>query len=168
MANDEFALHRMVAQLEAAWNATDSAAWAALFAEDADFVGTVLGMHFTGRAAIEQGHRVIFDTIYKGSHIQFTVEKGRFRWSRRCHRLCSQHLVFYENGAERRGHARPTLVVERSDGVWVIVAFQNTLVAQAMLPPIGNAGTAWWSGIPIRKARRRPAGNWRGTTAQGR
>jgi uncharacterized protein (TIGR02246 family) len=131
MANEELALHRIVEQLEAAWNASDSAAWAALFAEDADFVH-ILGMHFTGRAAIEQGHRVIFDTIYKGSHIQFTVQKVRFVGPDVAIVFVLSSLVFYENGAERRAQARPTLVVERRDGVWVIVAFQNTLVAQAM------------------------------------
>ena len=131
MANEEHALQRIVEQLEAAWNKGDSAAWTALFAEDADFIH-VLGMHFTGRAAIEQGHRVIFDTIYKGSQIQFTVEKIRFVRPDVAVVFVLSSLLFYENGVERRGQARPTLVVERGDAGWLIVAFQNTLIAQAM------------------------------------
>ena len=37
MTNEERALHGMVYQLEVAWNAADGAAFAALFADDADF-----------------------------------------------------------------------------------------------------------------------------------
>ncbi len=71
----------IVAELEAAWNRKDSVAWAELFSEDADFIH-ILGGHFTGRDAIEQGHRKIFDTVYKGSTNKFEVEKIRFAATR--------------------------------------------------------------------------------------
>ncbi len=77
MTSEERALHGMVYQLEAAWNAADSASFAALFAEDADFIH-ILGGYYTGRAAIEAGHRMIFGTIYKGSTVRYSVEKIRF------------------------------------------------------------------------------------------
>src|SRR5271157_321174 len=77
MTNDEQALREIVQQLESAWNKSDSVAWSKLFADDADFIH-VLGGHFHGREEIEQGHRLIFDTVYKGSVNRFQVEKIRF------------------------------------------------------------------------------------------
>jgi uncharacterized protein (TIGR02246 family) len=55
---DEQGLRDIVAKLEAAWNAGDSVVWAGFFAEDVDFIH-ILGVHYTGRAAVETGHRMI-------------------------------------------------------------------------------------------------------------
>ena len=63
---DRAALENVVRQLEAAWNAMDGSAFAAPFADDADFV-TIRGEHFRGRPAIAAGHAAIFQTIYAGS-----------------------------------------------------------------------------------------------------
>jgi uncharacterized protein (TIGR02246 family) len=71
--NDEQELRDIVSGLETAWNSGNSVGWAGFFAEDADFIH-ILGGHFTGRRAIEQGHRAIFDTIYKGSTNKYRGE----------------------------------------------------------------------------------------------
>src|SRR5262252_5355693 len=75
MTREERALHEVVEKLKTAWNSGDSMAWASLFAEDADFIH-ILGGQFNGRTEIERGHRMIFDTIYKGSRDKFSVEEG--------------------------------------------------------------------------------------------
>src|SRR4051794_5550063 len=75
-AGERDALGAIVQQLEAAWNAMDGTAFAAPFAEDADFVN-VRGEHFQGRAAIAGGHAGIFRTIYAGSTNQYTLEAAR-------------------------------------------------------------------------------------------
>ena len=67
-------LESIVGQLEAAWNAMDGTAFAAPFADDADFVN-IRGEHFRGRAAIAAGHVEIFRTIYNGK-----IEKEGNRW----------------------------------------------------------------------------------------
>ncbi len=59
----------VVSELVRAWNAGDADAWAARFAEDADFVD-VVGRVQEGRAVIAAEHRKIFDTIYRGSRIR--------------------------------------------------------------------------------------------------
>ena len=101
MTSDEKALHGMVYQLEGAWNAADSASFAALFAEDADFIH-ILGGYYTGRAAIEAGHRMIFGTIYKGSTVRYSVEKIRFVRPDVADSLRSaSSLQFYEDGTAR-------------------------------------------------------------------
>ncbi|HEY0383421.1 MAG TPA: SgcJ/EcaC family oxidoreductase, partial [Candidatus Elarobacter sp.] len=66
----------IAAALTTAWNAADATAFSAQFTADADFVN-IYAMHGVGRDAIAQGHRAIFDTIYKGSVNLFTVDKVR-------------------------------------------------------------------------------------------
>ena len=77
MTEEHGALLEIVDKLEQAWNNGDSVAWTAQFASDADFIH-ILGGFFHGSRDIEQGHRTIFDTIYKGSHNRYQVEKVRF------------------------------------------------------------------------------------------
>ncbi len=128
---DEQALRAIVAKLEAAWNAGDSVAWAGFFAEDVDFIH-ILGVHYTGRAAVETGHRMIWDTIYKGSTVKYAVEKIRPAGADVAVVFVLGEMTFYDNGVERHIKARPTMTVERMDKGWQIVVFQNTLVAEAM------------------------------------
>jgi uncharacterized protein (TIGR02246 family) len=130
MTNEERALHGMVYQLEQAWNAADGAAFAAPFANDADFVH-ILGGYYTGREAIEAGHRMIFGTIYKGSTVRYSVEKIRFLRPDVALILLRQHLQFFEDGQPRELDARPTIIAEKADGTWRIVAEQNTRISEA-------------------------------------
>ncbi|WP_216212170.1 SgcJ/EcaC family oxidoreductase [Amycolatopsis aidingensis] len=60
---------RIIAELARAWNAGDGTAWAANFAEDADFVD-VVGRVQHGREVIGREHQKIFDTIYRGSRLE--------------------------------------------------------------------------------------------------
>jgi uncharacterized protein (TIGR02246 family) len=127
MANEEQALQKIVEQLESAWNRGDSVAWADLFTEDADFVH-ILGGHFVGRTSIERGHRTIFDTIYKGSTNKFVVEKVRLVGDQVAIVFVFATLKLATPGMPPQVIARPTMVLQRQDGTWKIVAFQNTVV----------------------------------------
>jgi uncharacterized protein (TIGR02246 family) len=129
MTNDEKALHGIVYQLEGAWNAADGAGFAALFAEDADFIH-ILGGYYTGRAAIETGHRMIFGTIYKGSTVRYSVEKIRFLRPDVAIVSLRQFLQF-SDGASGSLEARPTIVAEKRDDKWQIVNLQNTRITEA-------------------------------------
>ncbi|HTM36945.1 MAG TPA: SgcJ/EcaC family oxidoreductase [Terriglobales bacterium] len=124
---DEQALRDVVRGLETAWNRGDSVAWAEFFAEDADFIH-ILGGHFSGRIAIEQGHRVIFDTIYKGSTNKYTVNKVRFTSPDSAVVFVLAELKVSREGFPPVLHARPTLVTQRTPDGWKIVAFQNTMI----------------------------------------
>ena len=130
MTSEERALHGLVYQLEAAWNAADGAAFAASFSDDADFVH-ILGGYYTGRAAIEAGHRMIFGTIYKGSTVHYSVEKIRFVRPDVALVFLRQHLEFFEGGESRELDARPTAIAENVDGAWKIAAMQNTRISEA-------------------------------------
>ena len=137
MANDEQALRDIVAQLEAAWNRADSVAWANHFAEDADFVH-VFGGHFNGKVAIEAGHRRIFDTIYKDSTNKFEVEKIRFAGDAVAIVFLFATLKVAQTGMPPQFNARPTMILQRQDGGWKIVTFQNTLVTPEGAPVMKN------------------------------
>ncbi len=119
----------MVYQLEAAWNGADGQSFAEAFAEDADFIH-ILGGYYTGRAAIEAGHRMIFGTIYKDSTVRYSVEKIRFVRPDIAIVFLRQHLQFYEGGAASELEARPTILAEKRDGKWQIVNLQNTRITE--------------------------------------
>ncbi len=74
--NPQTTAETVVKRLESAWNAADGAAFAAAFADDADFVN-VRGELHTGRPAIAAGHQAIFDTIYAGSTVRYRVRQAR-------------------------------------------------------------------------------------------
>ena len=128
MATEDRALKQVVERLEAAWNRSDSAAWASAFAEDADCIH-ILGGHYTERANIESGHRVIFDTDYKGSALKLTVEKIRLLTSDVAIAFLFASLTITHPGMPPQLNARPTLFLQRQDGGWKAVMFQNTAVA---------------------------------------
>ncbi len=133
MTSEERALHAMVYQLEAAWNAADPASFASMFAEDAEFVH-ILGGYYSGRAAIEAGHRMIFGTIYKASTVRLSVEKIKLLRPDIALVFVRQFLQFFEGGAPRELQARPILVAENVDGKWRIAAMQNTRISEAGAP----------------------------------
>jgi uncharacterized protein (TIGR02246 family) len=63
-------------RLQDAWNAADGPAFGAPFAPDADFVNIRGDLH-SGREAIAAGHQQIFDTIYAGSTLRYTLLRAR-------------------------------------------------------------------------------------------
>src|SRR5271169_649404 len=105
MTIEERPLYEIAEKLEAAWNNSDSVAWTALFAEDADFIH-ILGGHFRGRTEIERGHRTIFDTSYKGSRNSFKVESVRFVRPDVAIVFIFANLIWYLKGAEQHIQAR--------------------------------------------------------------
>ena len=129
---DRSALERIVAQLEAAWNAMDGSAFAAPFAGDADFVN-IRGEHLRGRPAIAAGHAAILRTIYAGSTNRYTVEAARLLHPEVA--LVHVHSVLDAPHGPLAGRhaARFSLVLTQAPDGWQIAAFHNTL--EANRPP---------------------------------
>jgi uncharacterized protein (TIGR02246 family) len=67
----------LVDALATAWNRHDARAYAAPFAEDAEFTN-VFGLVQKGSAAIEAAHAAIFKTMFKDSHLELTETRIRF------------------------------------------------------------------------------------------
>jgi uncharacterized protein (TIGR02246 family) len=126
-AADEAAIRRIVKAVEDGWNAGDGKAFAAPFAEDADYV-IVNGRRIKGRNIIDSGHQQIFDTIYKNSHNTATVQSIRFLCDGVAVAHVEWHLKYLVNGGAREGKAMCSMVMTKQGGRWSIAAFHNTSV----------------------------------------
>ncbi|MFP5263910.1 MAG: SgcJ/EcaC family oxidoreductase [Blastocatellia bacterium] len=129
-AEDEAAIHKIVSRLEEAWGKGDGKAFAAPFAEDADYV-VVNGMRIKGRDMIAAGHQRIFDTVYKNTHITPTVQSVRFIREG----VALVHVEWRMGprpGAPAGGSkAMNTMVMTKDNGRWSIAAFHNTPIESA-------------------------------------
>jgi uncharacterized protein (TIGR02246 family) len=123
------------------WNRGSGEAFAAPFAESCDFVAFD-GTRFRGRDAIAKFHESLFKTHLKGTRLVGNVTDVRF--------VCPDVAVLHASGGTvRRGQSKPaperdsiqTLVAARRNGVWQLIAFQNTRVR-----PIGRnvRGSLLW------------------------
>ncbi len=121
------------------WNRHDMRALSALFAEDADFVD-VFGNWFKSRAEIADALSARHATVFKVS--RFAKKSLAVRFPRSD--IAVVHAVLELTGAvDRQGQALApglgvtTYLMDRVDGSWRIMAFQNT---QVVAPPVATAG----------------------------
>jgi uncharacterized protein (TIGR02246 family) len=117
----------LAARLESAWNAGDGAAFAAPFAEDADFVN-VLGMHARGREAIAAGHEQIFRSVYAGSTVRYRVETARLLRPDVALVHLNASLTVPTGPMAGTDDAIPSLVLTRDGGEWRVASFHNTYI----------------------------------------
>jgi uncharacterized protein (TIGR02246 family) len=129
MTSNEQSIHDILKQLEAAWNASDSRRWASSFATDATFIH-IFGGELDGQAAIEGSHRVIFDTIYKGSRLTIDSRSIRFVRPDVAVVFAQMHLALAQGAPTPDFDTRPTMVMLKEQGKWQIVAFQNTRISE--------------------------------------
>ena len=115
--------------LQHAWNAADGSAFGRPFAPQADFID-IRGEHHraAGPEAIGAGHQAIFDSIYAGSTISYSVDATR--------PLGSDHLLVYVTSTlvapagplAGTNRSRISAILERNGDGWQIGALHNTLV----------------------------------------
>ena len=116
-------------RLAKAWNAADGHDFGAAFTDDADFVD-IRGDHHEGRHAISAGHQAIFDTIYKGSTVDYRVESVRPVADGLAVAVMGATLVAPAGPLAGTNRSRLTAVLaEQADGRWLVAAFHNTLLA---------------------------------------
>lgn len=130
---DEVMIRQVVQKVEDGWNAHDGKAFAAPFAEDADYV-VVNGMYVKGRTEIEAGHTQIFNTIYKDSRNAATIKNVRFMRKDVVVVHVEWNLEFRVGGELRKARAMNTMIMTKTSGKWEIAAFQNTAI-QDFEPP---------------------------------
>ena len=129
MIADEQSIHDILRQLEAAWNASDSRRWTSFFADDATFIH-IFGGQLDGHAAIEGSHRVIFDTIYKGSRLSIESRSIRFVRPDVALVFAQMHLVLAQGAPMPDFDTRPTMLMVKERGKWQIVVLQNTRISE--------------------------------------
>jgi uncharacterized protein (TIGR02246 family) len=128
-AADEIA-RRILERLGAAWNAGYGSAFGEPFAVDADFV-TIRGDYHRGRDAISRGHQALFDTIYMGSTLAYSLLQAR---------PITEYVILVHAQGQLQAPTGPlagdhtstiSLILVRvdQDADWRIAGFHNTLVA---------------------------------------
>lgn len=117
------AIHALLERLDQAWASGDAAAWAACFTADASFV-TRLGTLYMGPEDIGRLHRVMFDTVFRGTEFRCRVVTARF--------YGPDTAVIVTKGDVCRGKQRPLkrvqtwTVVRDPIGRWLVAAVQDT------------------------------------------
>ena len=141
MTADQQVIQGILQHLESAWNRHDSAGFAAVFAEDANFIH-IFGGQLDGRVAIEAAHRNIFATIYRGSQASFVLRSMRFLRSDVAVAFARAQVKFQEGDEAREIETRPTMILVKEQDRWQIVAFQNTKVSEVPAAAQGAARLA--------------------------
>ncbi len=120
----------IVQALQDAWNAADSAGFAAPFADDADFVN-IVGMHVRGRDGIAAGHQHIFRTMYAGSRIEYRLKSARLLRPdvALAHVDAKLHVPVGPMAGDMAALWSAVLTRE-GGGAWRIASFHNTLVQE--------------------------------------
>ena len=118
---------QLMERLQDGWNAADGAAFGAPFAPDAEFV-TIRGELHSG-AAIAAGHQQIFDTIYAGSTVRYTVLDARELERGVILAHVRATLSVPAGPAAGEAEALASVVLIRHGEEHRIAAFHNTLIA---------------------------------------
>ncbi|GII63426.1 hypothetical protein Skr01_35110 [Sphaerisporangium krabiense] len=125
-------IHDLLRRMTDAWNAGDARAYAGQFTEDADYI-TFFGMRMTGREAIEQSHRALFEGPLKGVKLTGSAS-GPAAPSIRFLRP-DVAVVIASGGSTLDGRPAPerdsiiSLTAVREPDAWRFAAFQNTRAA---------------------------------------
>ena len=132
---DEAGVVALAAAWDAAWNAGDADALAALFVEDAEFVNG-RGQVVTGRAGIRNAHAFLFAGPFRGSRTESSIRRITFLSGTAAVLDLDNRLTGFaalpggatptEPGVNRGRHKR--VAVKRA-GTWRMVLMQITSVA---------------------------------------
>jgi uncharacterized protein (TIGR02246 family) len=111
------------------WNQHDMAAFAALYADDADFVN-VYGLWWTGRQAIEDAHVATHVSIFRASTLTL-AQPHSIRFIATDVALCRTHWTLTgiqtrAGGAAPDRRGRLLHVLKHNGARWQIAATQNT------------------------------------------
>ena len=135
-ARDHQAIQGVMDRFEDAWNRHDAKAFAAVFAEDADFTNW-RGTGASGRSKIEEFHAPMFATIFKNSHQKYTDVRTRFVRPD----VAAVDVRWEMTGAtDPHGNPRPerqgllNFVMAKNGGQWQIVVMHN--LDTSALPPL--------------------------------
>ena len=126
--DDESAVRNVLAEYTVSWNRHDAAAVSRLFTEDCDYVN-IAGIHWKGVQQILQQHEEQFQNTLKTAARTLTGTEVRFS----IHDVALVHATWDVTGRSRpTGEAGPvlkeitTMVMVKSNGKWLITAFQDT------------------------------------------
>ena len=124
---DGYAIHRVIAGLETAWNDADGEDFSLWFQDDAGFVN-VYGMYAQGRRQIADGHNLMFATFYLDSHLRLIPLNVRLISDEVAVVHMRSHLSVPHGPMTGEHEALPSMTLVRESGAWRIAAFHDTFV----------------------------------------
>jgi uncharacterized protein (TIGR02246 family) len=125
-ADDEAAIHKVLAQIGDGWRKGDGAAFAAPFAEDALYI-TATGARLNSRQEIADLHQQIFDGIFRGTRLGGALQQMLVAGPDVVLVQSVGGILFAgESDAAVTPNGISTTVLAKRDGAWQIVSFQNT------------------------------------------
>jgi uncharacterized protein (TIGR02246 family) len=135
--DDTESVKAVMSSLAESWNRHDMTAFAAAFADNADFVN-VIGMHWRGRRQIEAKHAATHRTIFRNSSLQILDLAVRMLSPS----IALAHVWTQVKGAKslRKGNvpetrsALMTCVLVKEAGRWLIAAAHNTEIVPVAFP----------------------------------
>jgi uncharacterized protein (TIGR02246 family) len=126
--DDEGAVRNVLAEYTVSWNRHDTAAVGRLFTENCDYVN-ITGVHWKGVQEIVQQHAELFQNRLKTAGRTLTGAEVRFSTPD----VALVHATWDVTGSSHpTGKAVPvlkeitTMVMVKTDGKWLITAFQDT------------------------------------------
>jgi uncharacterized protein (TIGR02246 family) len=126
--DDETAVRNVLAEYAVSWNSHDMAAFGHLFTDNCDYVN-ISGVHWTGVQEIIQRQAELFQNRLKSAVRRITGAEVRFP----TRDVALVHATWDVTGWSRpTGEAVPvlkeitTIVMLKTNGKWLITAFQNT------------------------------------------
>jgi uncharacterized protein (TIGR02246 family) len=128
-------VRRVIDAFADCWNRHDMAAFAALFAPDAEFVN-VVGMWWRGRAEIQAAHEFTHSSMFKDSRLSILetqirlpaegVALARCRWRLEGHVGADGSTLPPRNGLLFS-------VLQYKSGTWLIIDTQNTDIIEGVV-----------------------------------
>ena len=116
------------AVIESTWNAADGERYGSQFTDATDFVN-ILGEHHRGNGSyIGAAHQGIFDTIYRGSVVRYTVDAARSLAAGVVVAHATSTLDCPSGPLVGVHNSKITVVLVVEGGSWKATAFHNTLV----------------------------------------
>jgi len=139
---DQPAITAVIDRFVDAWNRHDAKAFAAVFAEDADFTNW-RGEGASGRSKIEEFHAPMFATIFKNSYQSYTAINTRFIRPD----VAAVDVHWEMTGAtDAQGNPRPdhrgllSFIMTKNAGQWQILVMHN--LDLTALPPTNSGKSA--------------------------
>ena len=122
---DDAAILQSIEYMEEGWSKKDGILFAKGFAEDADYV-VINGMHIKSREVIASAHQHIFNTIYRETEVTVDLQKIRYIRPDVAVAHVKAQMTGNSNGKKIDHAAQITVVLEKKENYWQIIAFQNT------------------------------------------
>jgi uncharacterized protein (TIGR02246 family) len=134
MADWRDEIEALIEQENRAWNDGDAVAYSEAVAPDCVFTN-IFGQQFVGRDGFEQQHARVFAGVFKGSHLDQTID--HLRLVRPDVALVDTSATLSipagDLGPARTVHARLAQVFVREAGTWRIASYHN--VEERPRPP---------------------------------